>query len=1053
MLSFFKNLFYKKQQNIERTTIVNSVVLQTGGDMVLDSELTDLLIMHKNDKCYLNQLIQEKLTHCETLILEDNRKDASRIIDTIYMSSLKSIDDANNDWLIYLKAVICVLSSDSENVKLLVDYLEKSSIYRNNIATAINLKNNSSFEFVMTDNYKEDHLFSYMLLHIFFNKSEWDYIISNFKPNEYSFHVQDCFYGLASFNNQNFVEAIQALDLAIKKRQLPKYSFYKALSCVYLDLEQIQEDDTDHDRLTSHYQKLINWGDACPELRDENLATFNLSKIRALLIINPETFLDEYSNLVQIQKKNINFRFQLGAFYQMQKLYDEALAVYTEILSEGSSQELSHRIIVCYLLQKNFSAILSFFEAPNTHKFSATITIYLIAIHNQNPGQFDNLFDRYFFSSCENVSDLIHFLELFRYSTHVKEELYKKTKVLKDEILLANKTQKIMLAFFVAEILDMELSKCFLASIHNYLPHDLEMVHFLLSKLSSSELREELAKWFVENNFKTPFILNILAENYIHQEKYVSALPLLKEAFTLSQEKNTAIYLVNLAALLDTVKIEDIQDSLYFLSSEKDPEILLIVAQTYYKFGFYDKAERLSYEAIYLLSNLDDSHLYQLYMSIHFNMLNGSSKKIIDFDRATMDVVIFLKPVVPESSEKNIADSVNMGEESPPLVICINQEANFCTDTYSIGALHVSKSNLLYLKLINKEIHEIVEYNGIPYEIASITNKYVYAFRHVLSKVADSSDGSFIKKISIDKDRDIRQQMRDVLYDLNPITNWLDLYHFKDNPVGTPIEWINSCGYDEYVHIVQYLLYSKEEVLYAGLNNISYDADQTYTITLSSLVILQIIGNLFVLDNYFSKIFISDTLLEFIKLQSENSSKTLVISPGKIGISDDGNLTLTPPDKTMPDFWNALYEIALKLNLHIITNDDRANFNRMHSSMDLEKLLANPKVHICQLDSFIVAQKNNSLLLSDDLFFRQLGTLLGIQSVNHTHLYSIIDIKQYISALTKLMETNFLYIPITEAARPLLNDYIKSISNNERKRKLYTELFPPDSFMRSILNQ
>ena len=1050
MVNFFRKLLSKRHQNIDRTTITDSIVIQTHGDFVIDSNLSDQLVLHKNDKHFLNQLIKEKLSLCENLIFDGRAKDASCIIDTIYVSSIKSINDEINDELNYLKAVLWVLSGDTEKSKSLVGRLESSPLYQNNISTIIDLDNNNMVNFVVTNEHKVDHLFIYMFLQVFFNKARWQYIINNFKPTKHSFHIQDYFYGLASFNEQNYVEAVRALNSANAKKTLPKYSFYMSLGQLNSGLETLHEDEMPVDVLESQYQVLIDAAISCPELRDANSIAFNLTRVRTLLFTNPESFLREYSDLSQTQKDDVNFRFQLGTFYQMQKQYEEAIRIYTEISSKDSSAELSHRILLCYLLQNKFYEIIKFFENPSTHKFSATITIYLIAVNNQNPKQFDNLFDKYYFSSCNTVEDLSFFSELFHYSAHAKEEIYIKIKDLKNQILTATKAKKIMLAFFAAEVPDIELSKCFLGSIQNYSQNDLEMAYYLLSRLVEFESRKNITKWFISNDFKTPQLLNVLAECYMQQKKYFSAFSLLRESFAIYRGKNTAFYLINLVALLDTVKIEDIQDCLNFIAAYKEPEILLITAQTYCKFGFYDKAENLSYEAIYLLNNQDNDFLYNLYLSIHFKMINSVSSKHIEYNCVTNDTVVYLKPIISVNKETS---NLKPNGESSSLVICINQESELCKDTYTIGALHISKSNILYLKLINKDAHAIIEHDGLSYEIVDIVSKHAHTFRYILPKVDSSGERPLIKKISIDMEKDIKRQMHDVLRELAPASNLLDSYHFKDNPIGLPIEYINRCEYDEYVHIVQSLLYSKDEVLYAGLNQIEYDPNQTYTITLSSLVMLKILDSLSALSNNRAKIFVSSTLLEFIKTRSENASKILVTSPGKIGIDEDGNLILTPQDDSMPDFWNDIYEATLKLNIQNVSDDDRTAFNKLHPNIDLEKLLADPALHICQLDSFIIAQKTNSLLLLDDLFFRRLGNLLNIQSVNHTHLYTEMEKEPYKAALTKLMETNYLYIPMAEKSQSLIRTYIKSISSNERKCKAYAALFPPDSFMSYILCQ
>ena len=99
MWNFLKNLFSGKNQSIGKTNITDSVVIQSGGDVVIDPKLSEQLVLHKNDRHFLNQLIKEKLSLCENLIFDGKAKDASCIVDTIYLASIKSITDEINDLL------------------------------------------------------------------------------------------------------------------------------------------------------------------------------------------------------------------------------------------------------------------------------------------------------------------------------------------------------------------------------------------------------------------------------------------------------------------------------------------------------------------------------------------------------------------------------------------------------------------------------------------------------------------------------------------------------------------------------------------------------------------------------------------------------------------------------------------------------------------------------------------------------------------------------------------------------------------------------------------
>ena len=1039
-----KNLFSKKQQNIKNVEITNSVVLQVGGDVKLDSELSEILNVCRKDTIFLNQLVKEKLEESKNLIIEIKAKDASRIIDTIYIAGLKSIDVENSNLLNYLKALTCILDGDIEKAELTREFIENNNFYKMNIMTAIKINNTDITEFVITDELKEDRLLSCIILQILFGRKEFGCIIANFKPTAISFHVQDYFYGLASQNEHNFTESVQALEIANTKKSTPQYLFCKVIGQINLRLSQIKVNDLDLELLDSEYKQLLEIGNTCTEFREANSFMYNFVKLKVLLVMEAEEFLDEYSSLSEEQRNDVNFRFLLGNYYQIQKGYDNAISIYVELIESEIITEVTYSIMICYLFQKKYADIIELFEGADTPQVAATITIYLIAIHHQTPDDFDVLFNKYFYDNCNGVDDLFSFLDLYDYNAYVKEALYIKIDEFKYQIIETSKVKRIMFAFFVVEIPDMDLSKLFLASIKNYTPNDLDMVCSLLSHITDIKLREEVAEWFVDNNLKSPAILNIQAGCYMNRKKDASAFSLLQESFAIYQDKQVAVKLVNLAAIIDTVKISDIQEYLDFISLNNEPQILLIAAQTYCKFGLYDKAEALSYKAIYLLNNYDDSQLFRLYLSIYFKMISSVSREKIEFDRVNDDVVVILSPF--ESDYETV-------EETTPLVICINQELDLCNNNNAIGALHVSKTSLLYLKLNNKKIQDTIVHNGQSYKIESIINKHVHTFRYILLRVDDSKDDYFLRKISIDINKDVKQQIHEVLCEYKPTDNLLDSYYFKDNPVGLPIECINHCEYDDYVKVVRFLLYSEKEVLYAGLNQIEFDLNQSYVITLPTLVISKILDQLSLLKHYRANIFISETLLNFIKERSENASKTLVVSPGKIFFNEWGDLLLDPSDKSMPDFWNAIYEISLEFNLCGVTSDDRFDFIKQHSGIDVEEFFAKTQVHICQWDSLIVAQKHSLVLLSDDLFFRRWGEGIGIQSVNHIYLYPKMKFEEQKEAYAKLLKTNYVYIPTIQIDHSYALEYLKSISSNDRKRRAYAELLPVGYFLKDIWSQ
>jgi len=680
--------------------------------------------------------------------------------------------------------------------------------------------------------------------------------------------------------------------------------------------------------------------------------------------------------------------------------------------------------MLCLLFQSNFAEIVSFYEAEGESQLPVSITIYLIAIGEYSPERLDELFNKYYPDRYTDVDDMLHLIDVCRYSAQVKKAIYTSVKQHKEPICKSSKLNRIHAGFFSMQMNDIELGQLFFASVKEYTAADLKTIYAMLRRDEAIESQEIITKWFVDNDFTNAPILNILAECYIKKKKHYSAFSLLQKSFVIEQHTITAMGLINLAAMIDTLKLEDIQLYLDFVSIEKEPDILLTVAQTLYKFGLYDKAMKLAYEAIYLLKNRDDKRILEFSLHIFLKMLDKFPNKTINHDMIKDDVVVTL-------TRLNTDDNCT-------LTVCIHQEDTFDCDVEAIGVRHIPKSDLLRLKIVNAKLRDQVEYGGKTYEIKSITDKYVHAFWYVCSMTSDSSTEFPFEKISVDINGDVFQQIKEAVERYGSNTNSLDPYYAL--PFGLPIECIKIGAYDDYVHIVKTLLFSLDEALYAGVNGCKFNPEHNYTVSLSALVVLKIQEQLHLLRDLKDKVIIPRTLLTFVKERSENSSNALVNSRGKLLFTEDGGGLIIPTDESMLDFWNSIYEFALELKPYDVTANDRDEFNKP-TPIDLEEIFVQMKIHICQMDTFITARASNAILLSDDLFYRHLAGYLGIASVNHTHLYHVMDTERHIEALLKLMKTNYLYVPPIMGDQFDISEYIKCVSSNDRKRKAYAELF------------
>ena len=1028
MISKLFKFGFPKSQVVKNTEVNNSTLIVAGRDVIIDQELFGKLELHKNDKLLLNQLVGEKLKLVEGLIICGKIQDAIGITDTLNTAQTKNLNDEVVDSLKYLKIILCLLSNDVEQAKAMLELVSDESDFKCKIEFLLGVEKNGTESLDITDEIKSDNMFSYVLLQILFRKAEWQFIVGNFEPSSDSAHIQDFFFALSSLNKFQCYEATKALDRAIEKESEPKYIFCRAIAQINYIMPQIAENMVEKGLLKAEYDILVEYGNICAEFRELNPVMFYSTKLRALLVLDLDMFLNEYNHLRQEFKEDVNFKFLLAVCYQGKKQYDDAITTYRELLPEGLDGEPFYRILLCLLLQDKFTEIITFYESECESQSHAATAIYLLAIGEHCPEKLDALFDKYFPDMCDDIEDMLYLINLCNYSTHIKETVYAEIKLCKELVCASSKLNKIHAGFLSVRVGDMELGHQFFGSVEEYTTSDLELIYANLQKNESDETKEAIAKWFVDNGFTNAHILNLLAECYLKKEKHYSAFSLLQRSFELEQHVVTADALINLAAMIDTVKIEDIQLYLDLASNEKDSYRLLNIAQTLCKFGQYEKTEKLIYEALYLLENRKDMRILELCLHVQLKMLCKIPDRKSNHDRIKDDVVVNLVA----------ADS----EEADVLSICINQEAAFGSGVEAIGVKHISKKDLLYLKLANVGLGAKIDYNGKVYKIKSITDKYVHAFWYVCAETGESGAEAPFKKIHIDVNSDVAKQMKKAAEEYGPNQNLLDSYH--SSPHGLPIECINGSLYDDYVHIIQALLFSEGEVLYAGINNIRFNSKHNYTVSLSTLVVLKIQGQLQLVEKFKDRMYIPDTLLAFIKERSENSSQALVNSPGKLLFTEKGKGMLIPPDETMPDFWNSIYEYVVNLKSCNVTIDDRSILGKQ-TSVDMEEMFIKMKINTCQMDAIIVAKNTHSILLSDDLFHRKLAVGLSIENVNHMHLYNVLDYEAHIDAHMKLLKTNYVYIPPLMGVDDqfYVGKYIECISNNERKRNAYAELFRP----------
>lgn len=268
----------------------------------------------------------------------------------------------------------------------------------------------------------------------------------------------------------------------------------------------------------------------------------------------------------------------------------------------------------------------------------------------------------------------------------------------------------------------------------------------------------------------------------------------------------------------------------------------------------------------------------------------------------------------------------------------------------------------------------------------------------------------------------------------------MDMYHHIGSEMGLPIESINSCDYTEYLEMVRELLFVEDQALYAGEARIYEDYEGKYVLTLPSLAVLFILSceNLF--EGIKDKLLIPESLKSFIREQISKNTDTEKISPGKLVATNDGNMIILQKDVAMVDTWRRMYDFCNTIDAVEMSDEERSSFSLV-VDVDSEKFFSKMKYDDCQLDAFILAKKNDSVLIMDDLFFRRLAEYSGIHTTNSMFVLYSDDSDEAYDTAEKLSRTNYILTPILYKGTKSGEEFWKNLLHGKIKRVVYGQQF------------
>lgn len=146
-------------------------------------------------------------------------------------------------------------------------------------------------------------------------------------------------------------------------------------------------------------------------------------------------------------------------------------------------------------------------------------------------------------------------------------------------------------------------------------------------------------------------------------------------------------------------------------------------------------------------------------------------------------------------------------------------------------------------------------------------------------------------------------------------------------------------------------------------------------------------------------------------------------------------------DEQLPSIWENILDFCNDLPRESVSNDERIEQDFIEGCT-LEKLMAPFGAEKVQLDSFILTKRKNAIYLCDDLFFRKVANIIGIQSINCASLLRNMVEEEADAITVELSKTNYIYIPLDILSNEkYAKEVMENLLHGKQKEKYYGACF------------
>ena len=992
------------------------------------------------------ELLAEKVEKCRALLKELRMSDFSTELNKVLAYDTTGFEEGAT--LSYFAFLRDIHFNNESKVSVPERYRDEATLLQKYFNNPYPL---SPAEFVQHGQDEQLILLEKMFTSQFWNAivdlDESNLIDDSIVQKQVHFHA-----GLSFFNMRAYERAGKILNKMANEEKAEKYSLFAALADIQHINEQIEKGCLlNLDCLTGLIEKVQALRRCDQYKQNERLIAYVLLVSFYHLGTNDAKYFDKaasfYDSLPESLQNEDTIKYHIALCYELKGEPNKSTARYEE-LDWLNDEIIAQRYFMSLVQEGRYVEVVERYR-----QLSATSPRvqgpYLLALHRLDDEQ-------YKFQLAECIERNKASIEsLFSLIIHVDDkDIFKEiiVPVLSESFLtddLANTSNRVKegLVFLLAQhnevvLMDLALSSigdCY--DIDQYVCHEIYKSCFeaLYPKYVQSSHRNRVApdeKLAAANRITDRMLnLQIMPERFLQlkvlycgaMNLQLSMLKYAKDLFELTHDPQMAR---NIVAILCEQNEEDPNNYEPYLSSLKEfeiPDYCITIAHALHKQGKYEEADLYAYKALYVLNGTEDYEAFRGYLGYYYNNM------------ARLEA----EPDIGTVQGNTVLTLSNVNDQNDSILVCLDSENEFNNpDNTSLGIIHIPRGENAFFQMLGHKIDDEVRYRGKSFRIVGLQSRKTFAAQFIFSKVNMNPEKFNVWTIKVDSAHSFSEQVRDIelLADQQgAFQSLLSQYYREESAIGIPIDILTHWNYSKYPDAIRFLLFAKDQALYAGYpEELTFDGKKVVP-TLSTLILVAQMGWMNIFEKYKKLIIIHESYGQFFRLQYSNNAETGLISPGTLFFQDE-KMYFAERDRSVGELWNILSEFCFRVQTCTISDDERIS-EIFAEDYTLERLFAGLNMNLIQTDALVLAKRENAVYMCEDFFFRQLAETMGIQNCNFASLLYHISAEERSSIMIPLSKTNYIHMPFLPANNEEALQLYRNLLEGKRKNEHYSAFF------------